>query len=233
MIQVIRSEDRFKAEHGWLTTWYSFSFAHYYDPHNVRFGPLRVFNEDMIQPGTGFDMHPHHDMEVMTYVIEGVLEHRDSLGNRGIIQAGEVQRMTAGTGVLHAEYNPSDRDPLHLLQIWFLPNRRGLTPSWEQKQFTKAEQRNRLLPVVTGDPSMEDALKIHQDVTVYLSDLEGGKEILHHTRHPRMYLFVIGGQVMLNGQHELKQGDTARITDVSELRLTTTSGGQFMLMDLA
>lgn len=135
MIQIIPSEKRYKAAHGWLVTYHSFSFAEYYDPNNIQFGALRVFNDDTVQPGRGFGEHPHADMEIMTYVIDGTLEHRDSLGNRGLLRAGEVQRMTAGTGIFHSEYNASDEKPVHFLQIWFLPDQKGLTPSWEQKAF--------------------------------------------------------------------------------------------------
>jgi quercetin 2,3-dioxygenase len=233
MIRIIPSEKRYKADHGWLITYHSFSFAEYYDPNNIRFGALRVFNDDTVQPGRGFGEHPHADMEIMTYVIDGTLEHRDSLGNRGLLHAGEVQRMTAGTGIIHSEYNPSEEKPVHFLQIWFLPERRGLTPSWEQKKFPSEQKRNRLLPVVSGRPA-EGALYIHQDVTVYLSRLEAGRQI-HHRQEAgrRMYLFVIDGAVSVDGEHPMKAGDSARITGLSELTVSTGEGAEFMLMDLA
>jgi redox-sensitive bicupin YhaK (pirin superfamily) len=233
MIRIIPSEARYKAEHGWLTSYHSFSFAEYYDPDNIQFGALRVFNDDTVQPGSGFGTHPHADMEIMTYVIDGTLEHQDSLGNRGLLEAGEVQRMTAGTGIFHSEYNASKEKPVHFLQIWFLPNRRGLSPSWEQKKFSREQKRNRLLPVVSGR-GMEGALSINQDVTVYLSLLEAGKEIRHSQEAGRrMYLFVIDGAVALNGEHSMKKGDSARITGLSELTVATKESDEFMLMDLA
>ncbi len=233
MFQIIRSEERYTARHDWLTSRFSFSFAEYYDPNNRQFGALRVFNDDVIQPGTGFDMHPHADMEIMTYVIAGELEHRDSLGNRGVIRAGEVQRMTAGTGIYHAEYNASDKEPLHLLQIWFLPNQRGLTPSWEQKHFSKEQQRNQWLPVVSGHGA-GDALRIHQDVTVYLSRLDADRE-LSYQQAPgrRMYLFVIDGTITVNGGEQMGKGDTARITDLTQLSVHAADGAELILMDLA
>ncbi|UFJ39319.1 pirin family protein [Brevibacillus humidisoli] len=233
MIQIIPSDQRFLTDHGWLKSRFSFSFAEYYDPNNLQFGPLRVFNDDVIQPGTGFGMHPHRDMEIMTYVIEGVLEHKDSIGNTGIIRPGEVQRMTAGNGIYHSEYNPSEDTPLHLLQIWFLPNQKGLTPSWEQKEFTKEQQTNCLFPVVSGRPNGE-ALSIHQDLTVYLSRLEAGRELTHQQEEGRkIYLFVISGDLQLDGEHQLSTGDSARIDERSQLHLATTAGAEFMLMDLA
>ncbi|MBA4492905.1 pirin family protein [Paenactinomyces guangxiensis] len=233
MIQIIPSEQRYKAEHGWLTSYHSFSFADYYDPDNLQFGSLRVFNDDIIQGGQGFGMHPHANMEIMTYVIDGTLEHQDSLGNKGLIEAGEVQRMTAGTGIYHSEYNHSPEKPVHLLQIWFIPNQKDLSPSWEQRKFSREQQLNQLLPVVSGR-SLEHALTIHQDVTVYLSHLQAGKELVHRQQeHRRMYLFVIEGKVALNETHTLSAGDTARISGLSELHLATHRGGEFMLMDLA
>ncbi|MCF6094251.1 pirin family protein [Microaerobacter geothermalis] len=232
MIKIIPSEERYRAEHGWLTTRYSFSFAEYYDPNHLQFGPLRVFNDDIIQPGEGFGMHPHADMEIMTYVIEGELEHKDSMGNRGIIKAGEVQRMTAGTGIYHSEYNPSPNKEVHLLQIWFLPNQRGLTPSWEQKHFSKEQQRNQLLPVVAGK-RLGEALIVNQDITVYLSHLEAGQQLVHKQEPGRrMYMFIIKGSAIINGAYQIKKGDSARITELSELNIKTEDGVEFMLMDL-
>lgn len=232
MIQIIPSEQRYKTSLGWLTSYHSFSFANYYDPENTQFGALRVFNDDLIQPGKGFDMHPHAEMEIMTYVIEGALEHRDSLGNKGIIQAGEVQRMSAGTGIYHSEYNYSDENPLRLLQIWFLPQKQKLTPSWEQKHFSKEQQLNRLLPVVSGHLTGE-ALKINQDVTVYLSCLEPGAHLSHHQdKNRRIYLFVINGELQLD-QHYLRKGDTARITERHHITISSHKGAELMLIDLA
>jgi redox-sensitive bicupin YhaK (pirin superfamily) len=233
MIRIIPSEERYTADHGWLKTRHSFSFAEYYDPNNLNFGPLRVFNDDIVQPGKGFGMHPHADMEIISYVIDGVLEHRDSMGNQGLLRAGEVQRMTAGTGIFHSEYNHSQDRPVHFLQIWFYPERRGLTPSWEQASFPNEAQHNRLLPVVSGTPR-EGALSIHQDVTVYLSQLDAGRSLTHEQEDGRlMYLFLIEGRIKLSGEHTLKPGDTARITDLSSIEIAAEEDAHFMLMDLA
>ncbi|KEO81363.1 pirin family protein [Tumebacillus flagellatus] len=232
MIQIIRSNERYTAEHGWLTSRFSFSFAEYYDPQNVRFGVLRVFNDDTVQAGEGFGRHPHADMEIMTYVIEGALEHQDSMGNIGVLRPGEVQRMTAGTGVYHSEYNHSQTEPVHFLQLWFLPNRQGLTPSWEQKEFTKEQQQNTLLPVVSGRAA-EGALHMNQDVTVYLSNLEKGQILKYAAEDPNrlFYAFVIRGALDLNGEL-LQAGDAARISDVQHLTLGSPDGVEFMLIDL-
>lgn len=235
MIHVIRSEERYVSRHDWLTSRFSFSFADYYDPSNMHWGALRVLNDDTVQGGTGFGMHQHRDMEIISYVIEGALEHKDSMGNHGVIRAGEVQRITAGTGIYHSEYNHSETDPVHFLQIWVMPNQQGLTPSYSQKQFTKEQQRNRLLPVVSGKPT-GDAMQINQDATFYLSNLEANQTITH--RQPegrRMHLFVISGSVSLGNDEELqlRQGDAARIKDTSELTLATSEGAEFLLIDLS
>lgn len=232
MKQVIRSNERYTAEHGWLTTSHSFSFANYYDPQNMNFGQLRVFNDDIIEPGEGFGMHPHRDMEIMTYVIEGTLEHQDSMGNKGTLVAGEVQRMTAGTGVYHSEYNHSTTEHVHMLQIWFMTDQRNRTPSWEQRQFTKTEQQNRLLLVVSGDSAQTEALTIYQDVKVYLTNLAAGTEIHHETDYPKMYVFVIDGKILLQNEHELFAGDSVRISDETVLTMYTNDGAHVMVMDL-
>lgn len=233
MINIIPSEARFTAEHGWLKSRFSFSFAEYYDPANLEFGPLRVFNDDTVQPGTGFGKHPHANFEIMSYVLEGTLEHQDSMGNRGQLKAGEIQCTTAGTGIYHSEYNPSSSEPVHFLQIWFNPDERNLTPSWKQRAFPKETQVNGLLPVVSGQAS-SDTLQVHQDVTVYLSVLEADREVLHQQAPGRkMYVFVIQGELVLNETGVMRQGDSARIEDLSELRLKTKQGAEFMLMDLA
>ncbi|WP_248925627.1 pirin family protein [Paenibacillus hamazuiensis] len=233
MMQIIRSTERHTNDHGWLLSKFSFSFADYYDPSNRNFGALRVFNDDVIQPGTGFGMHPHADMEIMTYVIDGTLEHKDSLGNTGVIEAGEVQRMTAGTGIYHSEYNHSKTEPLRLLQLWFLPKHKDLEPSWEQKRFSKEQQAGKLLPVISGEPQGE-ALSIHQDLSVYLSSLENGQSVAHkQAEQRRMYVFVIKGSLTLGGGERLDNGDTARIQNVTELILTANEPTEFMLIDMA
>jgi redox-sensitive bicupin YhaK (pirin superfamily) len=172
MVRVIRSADRYHVQNEWLSTYWHFSFDHYYDPANVSFGPLRVFNDDTIAPGGGFPFHPHREMEIVTYLIEGELEHQDTLGNRGVISAGEVQRMSAGTGIRHSESNPSKKSRTHLVQLWLLPAVAQLPPSWEQKRYPAAERTGKLLPVAVpaGNGSRgANAVALHQDATIYTS----------------------------------------------------------------
>jgi hypothetical protein len=231
MMQIIRSDERYHVEYDWLSTYWHFSFDHYYDPENVNFGPLRVFNDDVIQPARGFPMHSHREMETLTYVLEGRLEHRDSLGHRGIIGPGEVQRMSAGTGIRHSEYNASDTEPVHLLQLWIEPAEKGLSPSWEQKQFTRAEREGKLLPVAAGRPG-NGALKIHQDATLYVSALKAGQQVAHELdAGRRAYLFVIEGKVMLN-ERPLAAGDQARVTEETHLDLKANEASELLLIDL-
>jgi hypothetical protein len=234
MIQVIRSADRYHFETDWLSTYWHFSFDHYYDPANVQFGPLRVFNDDVIRPGGGFPLHGHKEMEIVTYVIEGELEHRDSMGNVGRIGPGEVQRMSAGTGVRHSEYNASKEKPVRLVQLWVLPAVKGLEPSWEQRKLTRKERAGKLLlvavPVERADG--KSAVKIHQDATIYASILHSGDSVTHKLdKGRRGYLFVVNGDVELNGQ-KLSGGDQARITEETRLALTGKSDAEVLLLDL-
>jgi redox-sensitive bicupin YhaK (pirin superfamily) len=233
MIQVIPSAARHTTDNGWLLSSFSFSFGDYNDPNNNNFGAVRVFNDDVVQPDSGFGMHPHRDMEIISYIIEGTLEHKDSIGNVGLIEAGEVQRITAGKGILHSEYNPSTTVPVRLLQIWIFPEQRGLTPSWEQKKFTKEQQLNQLLPVVSGKPR-DGVININQDATIYLSTLES-KQQLTYTQSPerKTLLFVIKGKLSLNEKETLSEGDSARMTELSDLNISTANGAQFILFDLA
>ena len=231
MIQVIRSGERHFADHGWLQTRWHFSFAEYYDPTNLHWGALRVFNDDVIQPGQGFPTHSHRDMEIITCVLEGALEHQDSMGNRGVIHPGEVQVMSAGAGINHSEYNHSKKAPVHLLQLWVLPRTKRLQPRWEQKQFTKDERSGKLLPVVSsGD--LPGTLAIDQDAAIYLSALKNGEEVTHPSRAERKaYLFVIEGGVTVDGE-ALAAGDQARIADVTDLRVRATEDAELILLDL-
>ncbi|MBO8172860.1 MAG: pirin family protein [Bacillaceae bacterium] len=230
MYQIIKSEERYHFDGGWLSTHWHFSFDHYYDPDNIQFGPLRVFNDDYIQPHSGFPMHPHREMEIVTYVIEGELTHEDNLGNKGTIRAGEVQRMTAGRGIVHSESNQSDQI-VHLLQIWVVPAESKLAPSWEQKQFTKEQRKGVLLPIVSGEQKGE-ALHIHQDATFYVSSLESGDRV-SHTLKPgrRAYLFVIDGSIDAGG-HSLSSGDQARITEETEIEIVASEASELILIDL-
>ncbi|MCC2684911.1 MAG: yhhW 2 [Paenibacillaceae bacterium] len=235
-MKIIRSDERYAVQQDWLNTRFSFSFADYYDPENLQFGSLRVFNDDRIAGGGGFGMHPHANMEIVTYVIDGVLEHRDSMGNSGLIHPGEVQHMTAGTGIRHSEMNPSPDQEVHLLQLWFIPRSRGLAPAWEQKQFSKEQQWNVLYPVVSNRRDQyPESLGIEQDVTMYLSRLQSGKSISYQQSDPgKMYVFVIDGALRLNGEHLLEAGDSARIDEVSELQFINDGDkdNNFMLIDM-
>ena len=231
MIAVIKAKDRHHADMGWLSTYWHFSFADYYDPANMNWGPLRVFNDDVIRPGQGFGAHPHRDMEIVTYVLEGELEHRDNHGNTGIVHPGEVQVMSAGTGIVHSEYNHSKDHPIHLLQLWILPRTKGLPPRWEQRQFTPADRAGKLLPVVSvGD--MPGTLAIDQDAAIYVSALRPGQEVVHKSRAGcKAYLFVITGSLTVNG-NPLSTGDQARIADELELTLLATGEVELILLDL-
>lgn len=232
MIRTIPSEQRFHADHGWLDTRFSFSFAEYYDPDNSSFGHLRVFNDDRVAPGTGFGMHPHRDMEIVTYVIEGALQHRDSMGNTGIIRPGEVQRMTAGTGILHSEFNPSETEPVHLLQIWVHPRERGLRPDWEQRRFPLEGSTNRLVPLVSGG-DIQDTLVMHQDAVFYAAKLDPGIRVEHALVKGRLaHLFLIAGALRLNKDHMLRPGDAARITEEELLEIEAEEAAHFLLIDL-
>jgi len=234
MIKIIRSNEHYHNEEDWLSTNWHFSFDHYHDPQNMNFGPLRVFNDDTIQPAKGFGFHPHRDMEIVTYVIDGELEHKDNQGNHGVIQPGEVQRMTAGSGIIHSEYNHSKETPLRLVQLWIFANKRGLEPSWEQRKFSKEERNGRLLPVIVPENADNgNALHIHQDASIYVSSLSRGSQVEHRLPAGRKaYLFVIDGEVQLNGGSVLKTRDVARIEKESELSIRAKGASELMLLDL-
>ncbi|NGQ94500.1 pirin family protein [Brevibacillus sp. SYP-B805] len=233
MITIYPAESRFAADHGWLRSNFSFSFAEYYDPHNLQFGPLRVFNDDVVQPLRGFGPHPHREMEIVSVVLQGEIKHEDSMGNSAILRPGEVQRMTAGTGIIHSEVNPSSTEELHFLQLWFLPNQQGLPPSYEQKAYDQSAMKNQLLPVVSGQPSSANTVFIHQDLTLYLSELEAGKTLrFTQQANRRIYIFVIEGELVLNRDSRLGKRDAARITAIADLELATPAGATFMLIDL-
>lgn len=230
-MEIIRAKDRFHLESDWLSAYWLFSFDRYYDPGNMMFGPLRVFNHDTVQAGAGFPTHPHREMEIITYVLEGVLQHKDSTGGRGLIQAGEVQRMTAGTGVAHSEHNPSESEELRLLQMWVLPEREGLTPSYEQKQFTTEQRTGVLLPIASGQDA-PGTVKVHQDVTFYVSRLRAGDRVAHELRPGRRaFVYLIDGEVTVNGE-PLRGGDQARITAGGALEIAGRSESELILIDL-
>jgi len=230
-MQIIKAEDRFHLESDWLSAYWLFSFDRYYDQNNMTFGPLRVFNHDTVAGGGGFPTHPHREMEIVTYVLEGALRHKDSTGGAGLIRAGEVQRMTAGTGVAHSEFNFSEEAPVKLLQMWVLPERAGLTPSYEQKQFTAEQRAGELLPIASGQGA-PGAVKIHQDATFYVSRLRAGDRVGRRLKPGRRaFFYVIDGEVTLNGER-LGAGDQARVTDVTELDIAGEREGEVILIDL-
>jgi redox-sensitive bicupin YhaK (pirin superfamily) len=232
MFQVRKSSDRGHADHGWLKTHHTFSFSSYQDPRHIHFRALRVMNEDVVAPGQGFGTHPHRDMEIVTYILSGALEHRDSMGNGEILRAGEFQRMTAGTGITHSEFNPSATDPVHLYQIWLFPERKGLTPGYEQKQFAAEERNNQLQLVASREPT-NGALTIHQDARIYLADLQSDHSLSHNIPDGRhAWLQVLRGTVTVNSDR-LDAGDGVAISEEPVLHMTADSESELMLFDLA
>lgn len=232
MIRLRLAGERGHADHGWLKTYHTFSFGTYHDPQHVEFRALRVMNEDFIAAGQGFGTHPHHDMEIVTYVLEGELEHRDSLGHGEVLRAGEFQRMTAGTGITHSEFNPSSDQSVHLYQIWIRPDRRGLIPSYEQKRFLASEQHNQWRLVASPEAD-QGSLKIHQDARIYLAQLEHNVELEYHLEPGRFaWLQILRGQVSLDAFH-LSAGDGAAMDSEESLKLHAIESSQLLLFDLA
>lgn len=232
MIQLRRSDDRGRANHGWLDSRFSFSFADYHDPRHMGFRSLRVINDDLIAGHAGFPMHPHQDMEIITYMLDGAIAHKDSMGNGSTIRPGEVQRMTAGTGILHSEFNPS-AETARLLQIWLLPRERGLRPGYEQKFFDAAAKTDRLALVASPD-ARDGSVRIEQDVNLYASWLTEGKEVKHAIAPGRhAWLQVARGSLILDG-HELAEGDGAAVSGESGLTIAGRGpmGAEFLLFDL-
>jgi redox-sensitive bicupin YhaK (pirin superfamily) len=231
MITIRRGSQRGHFNHGWLDTYHTFAFGDYFDPEHVQFGPLRVMNEDRVAPGQGFGMHGHRDMEIVTYVLSGALAHRDSLGNGETLRPGELQRMTAGTGIRHSEYNPSADQPVHLYQIWLLPERPGLEPSYEQKAFPAATRQGAWQLVASPDAA-EGSLKIHQDARLYLAELAAGQQLERAIDTSRqVWLQVLRGEVELGGQR-LSAGDAAAITGETSIAITAATGAETLLFDL-
>jgi len=230
MITIRKEADRGKADHGWLKANHSFSFANYFDPKWVQFRNLRVLNEDYIAPKSGFPRHPHNDMEIITYVLEGSLQHEDSMGNRAIIQPGEIQVMHAGTGLYHSERNPSD-EKLHLLQIWIMPDRAGHEPGYEQGIKLNGSHQNKLTLAASYD-GRDGSPKIHTDASLYVGRYDAGKEIkfdLDQGRHG--WVQVTRGKINLNG-HELLPGDGAAVSEVEKLKIQAIESSEFLLFDL-
>jgi redox-sensitive bicupin YhaK (pirin superfamily) len=232
MIRVRKGEERGHFDHGWLDTYHSFSFSDYYDPEQMGFRSLRVINEDRVAAGRGFGMHPHRDMEIVTYVLSGSLTHRDSLGTGSVLRAGELQRMSAGTGLRHSEFNDSPTEPVHLYQIWLLPEHRGVTPSYEQRGFEASEDRGRFRVVASPD-GRDGSLTIGQDAALYLAAFDEGGEAAHALRPGRhAWLQVLRGRVSLNGE-PLVAGDGAALGQEPGLSVTAEGPSEVLLFDLA
>lgn len=234
MLQIRKSADRGYFDHGWLKTHHTFSFGEYRDADHVRFRSLRVMNEDWVAPGNGFGTHPHRDMEIVTYVLSGALEHRDSIGNGQVLRPGEFQRMSAGTGIEHSEFNPSTDEPVHLYQIWLLPEQRGIQPSYEQKSFAPEQRHNRLHLVASRDGA-EDSLQIHQDARIYLGTLDSAVINAPLAEDRYAWLQVLRGNLEVNG-HLLAAGDGLAVSNERELCIkasqSTASEAEVMLFDL-
>jgi quercetin 2,3-dioxygenase len=232
MLRVRKSAERGHFDHGWLDTYHTFSFGDYYDPAHMGFHSLRVINDDRVQPGQGFGMHGHRDMEIVTYVLEGAVEHRDSMGNGSIIKAGELQRMTAGTGVRHSEFNPSDKEWVHLYQIWLLPERNGLEPSYEQRAVGEEQKRGRF-QLVASPKGAAGGLTLHQDARLYLASLLPGQAVAHEIELGRAaWLQVLQGRVHFLG-NDLAAGDGAAITDEKTVAVQAAVPSEVLLFDLA
>lgn len=232
MIRIRKSQERGHDNHGWLDTYHTFSFNSYRDPAHLNFRALRVMNEDRIAPGSGFGTHPHQDMEIVTYVLEGSLEHKDSMGNGEVLRPGEFQRMSAGSGITHSEFNPSPDEPVHLYQIWLFPERKGGVPSYEQKRFPLEERADRLR-LVASPTAEQGSLRIHQDARIYLATLAADKEIGYEIPGGRhVWLQVLRGALSVN-QLPLSAGDGAAISDEQGLTIRAAAESEVMLFDLA
>jgi redox-sensitive bicupin YhaK (pirin superfamily) len=232
MIKIRKAEQRGHFDFGWLNTYHTFSFGDYYDPSHSGFRSLRVINEDVVQRGRGFPRHGHRDMEIFTYILQGALQHRDSMGNGSVIRPGDVQRMSAGTGVTHSESNASPDEPVHLLQIWILPSEEGIQPDYEEKRFPEEEKRNKLRLIISPDAAA-GSVKIHQDARVYAAVLDPDREVSHSLETGRhAWLQVAGGSITLNGT-DLKQGDGAAVSDEPTITIAAKEPAEILLFDLA
>ena len=232
MIKVRKAEERGHADHGWLNTYHTFSFASYQDPQHMGFRSLRVINEDRVSPGQGFGTHQHDNMEIVSYVLEGAIEHKDSMGNGQVLKPGEFQRISAGTGIKHSEFNPSSSEPMHFYQIWLIPTQRDIQPSYEQKAFEKSQRLNRLQLVATAD-GQSNSLTIHSDAKIYLLDLDGSQTVtmpLANKRHG--WVQVLRGSIEVNGK-SLEVSDGAAISEEESIELKTNATAELMLFDLA
>ncbi len=230
MMTLRRANERGHAEHGWLDSYHTFSFADYYEPQWMGFRSLRVINDDLVMPGMGFGMHPHRDMEIITYILSGSLEHKDSMGNGRVIRTGDVQYMSAGVGVRHSEFNPSKDEAVHLLQIWIQPDRKGVKPAYAEKSFADAQTGT--LHLVTSKTGRDGSMPIHQDADLWLAKLAPGNQVTHQLAPGRhAWIHVAEGEVTLNGK-TLSGGDAAAVTDETTLELSATKPAQVLLFDL-
>jgi redox-sensitive bicupin YhaK (pirin superfamily) len=230
MMNIRKANERGHAEHGWLDTYHTFSFADYYDPQWMGFRSLRVINDDLVMPAMGFGTHPHRDMEIITYILSGALEHKDSMGNGRVIRPGEIQYMAAGTGVRHSEFNPSEDEAVHLLQIWIQPDRQGVEPRYAEKSFANAATGK--LHLVTSNAGRDGSIAIHQDADLWLARLNAGESVTHKLASGRSaWVHVAEGGVSINGQ-ALEGGDAAAVTDEGSISLTGTKPAQVLLFDL-
>lgn len=231
MLTLRKSADRGVADFGWLNSHHTFSFGNYLDPQHMGFGPLRVINEDRVQPGQGFGTHGHRDMEILSWVLDGALEHKDSMGTGAVIRPGEIQRMTAGTGVTHSEFNASRSESVHFLQIWIIPDQTGHAPGYEQHAFTPEELANRWVLVASNDPTGK-AVKVHQDASLYITRLSAGRELTHVTRKARkLWVHVARGEITLDGI-KLGTGDGAAISDVDQVTVRADQDAEVLLFDM-
>lgn len=232
MIKIRPSNERGHLNYGWLDTYHTFSFSEYHDPDWMAFRTLRVINEDRVQPGEGFGTHAHRDMEIITYVLQGALEHKDSMGNGSIIRPGDVQRMSAGTGVTHSEFNPSKSELVHLLQIWIFPEKKGLKPEYEQKRFEESQKKGRLCLIASRD-GRDGSVTIHQDASLYAAVLKNGQRLEHSIdKNRHAWIQVARGSISLNGQL-LNQGDGAAVSEEKRLEIVGKENAEILLFDLA
>jgi redox-sensitive bicupin YhaK (pirin superfamily) len=230
MIHFIRETERHFSDFGWLKTYWLFSFSRYYDPENIQFGALRVFNDDVVEPGTGFPTHPHEEMEIITIPLNGELTHEDSMGNKTVIRAGEVQRMSAGTGLTHSEFNLGN-EPCHFYQIWIYPDVKGLEPTYDQREFDPSSWRNSLIPVASGQ-GVSNVVTFHTNATIYRSDLEPGKSIEFESADSRrIFVYVTEGEIRLN-EESLNKCDQARLDEVDRIVISAKESSSLILIDV-
>jgi len=230
MIQIIRADKRHFSDFGWLKTYWLFSFSSYYDPNNIQFGALRIFNDDVVEPGMGFPTHPHEEMEIITVVLEGQMTHQDSMGNKSVIQQGDVQRMSAGTGLTHSEFNLAN-EPVHFYQIWIFPDERGLSPSYDQKRFDVASWKNTLFPVASGQ-DIPSTVTFHTNAAIYLADLDESKDVHYKTTQSRrIFVYVTSGEININSQ-KLSDNDQARIDLEDIVQIKSLKPSSLILIDV-